>query len=232
MKTIGLIGGLSWESSAEYYRIINERVREKLGGLHSAKVIMFSVDFYEIEKLVREDKNHMVCEMLTSAAKNLELVGADVLLICSNTAHRFAKNIQDNIKIPLLHIADKTAERIISSGINKVALLGTKFTMEGAFYKDRLASYNIETLIPDDKERLVIDEMIFKELCVGVTKQSSKNKLKQIIQELQKKGAQGVILGCTELWMLIKPEDCSIPIFDTARIHAEAVVDYALKGMS
>lgn len=226
MKTIGLIGGLSWESSAEYYRIINERVREKLGGLHSAKIIMFSVDFHEIYKLVQEDKDDEVGKILTDAAKKLETAGADVLLICSNKAHRFADKIQNNIKIPLLHIADKTAERIVSSGINKVALLGTKSVMEEPFYKERLTSYNIETLIPDEQDRIIIDETIFKELCMGVIKQSSKDKFKEIIQGLQKNGAKGVILGCTELWMLIKPEDCSIPIFDTARIHAEASVDY------
>ncbi len=228
MKTIGLIGGLSWESSAEYYRIINERVREKLGDLHSAKSIMISVDFYEIQNLVREDHSDKVGEILVDAAKKLELAGADVLLICANTAHRFADKIQKNIKISFLHIADKTAEKIVSANINKVALLGTRFTMEEPFYKERLSHYKIETLIPNEQDRGMINEIIFKELCMGVVKRESKEKFQAVIQDLKKKGAQGVILGCTEMWMLIKSEDCSIPIFDTARIHAEAAVDYAL----
>lgn len=232
MKTIGLIGGLSWESSAEYYRIINERVREKLGDLHSAKSVMISVDFYEIQNLVREDHSDKVGEILVDAAKKLELAGADVLLICANTAHRFADKIQKNIKISLLHIADKTAEKIVSANINKVALLGTRVTMEELFYKERLSHYKIETLIPNEQDREMINEIIFKELCMGVVKRESKEKFQAVIEDLKKKGAQGVILGCTEMWMLIKSEDCSIPIFDTARIHAEAAVDYALKDIA
>jgi aspartate racemase len=230
MKTIGLIGGLTCESSAEYYRIINERVRQKLGGSHSAKSIMLSVDFYEIEQLVKEGKWSGIGDVLIDAAQRLEMAGADLLIICANTPHRFASQIQESIKIPLIHIADKAAEKIVAAGIQKVGLLGTKITMEESFYKDRLKAYNIQTLIPNEPDRITINETIFKELSMGIVNPISKEKFKQIIEELQRQGAQGIVLGCTELWMLVKPEDCSIPVFDTAQIHAEAAVDYVLQN--
>ena len=229
MKTIGLIGGLSWESTAEYYRIINETVRQKLGGLHSAKIVMVSLNFSEIKELVQKNEQTKVLETLIDAAKRLEQAGADCLLICANTAHRFADKIQENIRIPLVHITDKTAEQILESGIQKVGLLGTKVTMEETFYRGRLLEkYNIQTVTPDEQDRLIIDQIIFKELCAGVINEDSKAMFKTIIQKLQQQGVQGIILGCTEIWMLVKPEDCLLPLFDTAKIHAVSAVDFAI----
>jgi aspartate racemase len=190
---------------------------------------MLSVDFYEIEQFVKEKKWDKIGGVLIDAAKRLELAGADLLIICANTPHRFAKEIQGNINIPLLHIADKAAEKIVAAGIKKVGLLGTKVTMEEDFYKDRLKAYDIQTLIPNEPDRIMINETIFKELSMGIVSPASKEKFKAIIEVLQRQGAQGIVLGCTELWMLVKPEDCSIPVFDTAQIHAGAAVDAVLQ---
>ena len=229
MKTIGLIGGMSWESSLEYYRIINERVKEKLGGLHSAKCLMYSVDFEEVEKLQHQGQWGEAAKLMIDAAKRLECGGADFVVICTNTMHRMADELQQNIQIPILHIADATAEKIKASGYKKVGLLGTKFTMEENFYKGRLIEkYNLGVTIPDEAERQSIHDVIYKELCLGIVQQSSKNRFKAIIENLSKKGAEAVILGCTEIPLLIKQEDVTVPLLDTTRIHAEAAVDFAL----
>jgi aspartate racemase len=229
MKIIGLIGGMSWESSLEYYRIINERIREKLGGLHSAKSLLYSVDFEEVEKLQRLGKWGEATKIMIDAARRIELGGADFLVICTNTMHRMAEEMQQSIKIPILHIADATAEKIKAAGYKKIGLLGTKFTMEENFYKGRLIEkYDMEVLIPDEVERQYVHDVIYKELCLGIVQQNSKNRFKEIIENLSKKGVQAVILGCTEIPLLIKQEDVSIPLFDTTRIHAESAVDFAL----
>jgi aspartate racemase len=229
MKIIGLIGGMSWESSLEYYRIINERIREILGGLHSAKSLLYSVDFEEVEKLQRLGKWGEATKIMIDAARRIELGGADFVVICTNTMHRMAEEMQQSIKIPILHIADATAEKIKAAGYKKIGLLGTKFTMEENFYKGRLIEkYDMEVLIPDEVERQYVHDVIYKELCLGIVQQNSKNRFKEIIENLSKKGVQAVILGCTEIPLLIKQEDVSIPLFDTTRIHAESAVDFAL----
>jgi aspartate racemase len=230
MKTIGLIGGMSWESTMEYYRIINEAVRERLGGLHSAKIVMYSVDFEEIEQLQYEGRWDEATNLMIDAAKRVERGGADFVLICTNTMHRMADDVARNVSIPLLHIADATAERVVSSGLARVGLLGTKFTMEQDFYKGRLVEkYGLEVLIPNELDRQIVHNIIYRELCLGEIKNSSREQLKAIIKRLDDNGAQGVILGCTELPLLIKQGDCPIPLFDTAAIHAEAAVEYALR---
>jgi len=230
MKTIGLIGGMSWESSAEYYRIINETVKEKLGGLHSAKCIMYSVDFEEIEKLQHEGKWKEATELMIDAAKRIEKGGADFVVICTNTMHKMADEVQSNINIPLLHIADAAAEKIMSKGLKKVGLLGTKFTMEEDFYKGRLSNkFGLDVTIPEEDEREIVHNIIYKELCLGEIKESSKEKFKKIIENLVSGGAEGIILGCTEIPLLIKQEDCPVPLFDTTKIHAQSAVELALK---
>ena len=230
MKTIGLIGGMSWESSTEYYRIINETVKEKLGGLHSAKCIMYSVDFEEVEKLQHEGKWKEATELMIDAAKRIERAGADFVLICTNTMHKMADDVQSSINIPLLHIVDATAEKIISKGLKKVGLLGTKFTMEEDFYKERLRKFGLEIIIPEEEERKIIHTIIFKELCLGEIKESSRKKFKDIIENLISKGAEGIILGCTEIPLLIREKDCSVPVFDTTRIHAQAAVEFSINA--
>ena len=230
MKTIGLIGGMSWESTAEYYRIINEAVRERLGRSHSAKIIMFSVDFEEVRELHRARNWDEATNLMIDAAKRVERGGADFALICTNTLHKMAEDVQANISIPLLHIADVTAEKVISLSLKKVGLLGTKFTMEQNFYKGRLKDkYSLDVVIPNEADRQVVDNVIFNELCLGKIKDSSREQTKTIMKSLVDNGAQGIILGCTELPLLIKQEDCSVPIFDTTAIHAKAAVDYALR---
>jgi aspartate racemase len=229
MKTIGLIGGMSWESSAEYYRIINETMKEKLGGLHSAKCIMYSVDFEEIEKLQHAGKWKEATEVMIDAAKRVEKGGADFIVICTNTMHKMADEVQSNINIPLLHIADATAEKIRSKGLKKVGLLGTKFTMEEDFYKGRLSNtFGLDVIIPEEDERKIVHDIIYKELCLGKIKKSSKKRFKKIIENLVSRGAEGIILGCTEIPLLIKQEDCSVPLFDTTEIHARSAVELSL----
>lgn len=231
MKIIGLIGGMSWESSLEYYRIINEGVKEKLGGLHSAKCLMYSVDFEEIEKLQHQGKWEEATKIMIDVAKRLEQGGADFVVICTNTMHKMAEEMQQNIQIPLLHIADATAEKIKEAGYKKIGLLGTKFTMEENFYKGRLIEkFGMEVIIPDEAERQEVHDVIYKELCLGVIQQKSKDRFKIIIENLAKKGAEAVILGCTEIPLLIHQDDVSIPLFDTTRIHAESAVEYSLKN--
>ena len=229
MKTIGLIGGMSWESSTEYYKIINSTINKRLGGLHSAKILMYSFDFAEIEELQHKNKWDEAINLMVDAAKRLEKANADFILICTNTMHKMAEDITKNINIPLLHIADVTAEEAKSKNIRKIGLLGTKFTMEQDFYKDRLKKHNIETLIPTDSQREVVHNIIYKELCLGEIRDSSRESIKDIIYSLSDNGAQGIVLGCTELPLLIKQDDSNIPLFDTTVIHAKAAVDFSLK---
>ena len=230
MKTIGLIGGMSWESSLEYYRIINEQVKEKLGGFHSAESLMFSVDFDEIEKLQYQGNWKDATKIMVDAAKRLEKGGADFVVLCTNTMHKTADDVQNNIKIPLLHITDATAERIKAKGLRKIGLLGTKFTMEEDFYKGRLIKkYGLNVLIPNERDRQIVNDVIYHELCLGKINQSSKSQFIKIIDKFVDNGAEAVILGCTEIPLLIKQKDVKIPLFDTTRIHAEAAVEYALK---
>ncbi len=230
MKTIGLIGGMSWESSSEYYRIINETVRERLGGLHSAECIMYSADFEDIANLQHQDKWEELTKLMIDFAQTLERAGADLIVICTNTMHKMAEEIQNNINIPLLHIADVTAEKIIEKGLSKLGLLGTEFTMEEDFYKKRLKErYNLDVIIPSDNDRKIIDNIIYNELCLGVKKESSKEKFKEVIKKLISDGADGVILGCTEIQLLISQEDVEAPLFDTTAIHSKAAVEFALK---
>lgn len=229
MKIIGLIGGMSWESSAEYYRIINETVKERLGGLHSGKILMYSVDFQEIEQLQHAEKWNEATQFMTDAARRLEKGGAEFVLIGTNTMHKMADEVASAINIPLLHIADAAAAAIKEKGIQKVGLLGTKFTMEQDFYKGRLADrYHLDVLIPDIGDREIVHRIIYDELCLGQILDESRNKFRQIIQKLVKNGAQGIILGCTEIPLLVKSEDSPVPLFDTTLIHARKAVEYAL----
>ena len=230
MKTIGLIGGMSWESSIEYYRIINETAKAKLGGLHSAKSIMYSVDFAEIEILQHQGKWGEAAQMLIDVAKNLENSGADFIVLCTNTMHKVADDIQANVKIPLLHIADATAQLVKDSGIRKIGLLGTRFTMEEEFYKGRLSQkYGLNVNVPNAQEREIVHRIIYDELIIGEIRQHSKEQYIGIIEQMVHQGAEGVILGCTEIGLLIHKQDSQVPLFDTTRIHAEAAVEYALK---
>ena len=231
MKTIGLIGGMSWESSIEYYRIINEATKAKLGGLHSAKSIMLSVDFAEMEILQHQNRWAEAAEMLIDAAKRLESGGAEFVVLCTNTMHKVAGDIQANIKIPLLHIADATAQRVKDAGIQKIGLLGTRFTMEEEFYKGRLIQkYGLDVRVPDAQQREIIHRVIYDELVLGKIEQRSKKHYIEIIEQMVSQGAEGVILGCTEIGLLIHQEDSPVPLFDTTRIHAEAAVEQALKS--
>lgn len=229
MKTIGLIGGMSWRSSLEYYRIINEMIQKKLGGWHSAKILMYSVDFDEID-LEHATKDWIKSDkILIDAAKKLEKGGADFIVLCANTAHAMADEIQENIKIPVLHIADATAEKIKSSKIRNVGLLGTKFTMQEDFYKGRLEKkHKLKVIIPQEKEREIINKEI-NNLCLGKTNPLAKQQFIDVINNLVKNGAEAVILGCTEISLLVQQKDVKVPLFDTTRIHAESAVEYSLK---
>lgn len=230
MKTIGLIGGMSWESSIEYYRIINEITRTKLGGLHSARSVMCSVDFAEVEVLQHQNKWVEAAELLIDAARNLEKGGADFIVLCTNTMHKVADEIQASIQIPFLHIADATAQRVKHSGIEKIGLLGTRFTMEEDFYKGRLTQkYGLDVRVPAAQERELIHRVIYDELVVGRIEPESKEHYIAIIEQMVSDGAEGIILGCTEIGLLVHQEDTRVPLFDTTRIHAEAAVEYALK---
>jgi aspartate racemase len=229
MKTIGLIGGMSWESSIEYYRMINESVREKLGGLHSARVVMFSFDFDEIVRLQKADNWDRATELLSQAARALETAGADVILICTNTMHKIAADVKESTSIPLLHIASATGVQVQKQGIKKIGLLGTRFTMEQSFYKGILTDeFAFEVIVPDENDRVVIHDIIFNELCRGKILMESRAKYLTIINSLKARGAEGIILGCTEIGLLVHDNDVDLPIFDTTRIHAEAAVDFAL----
>ena len=229
MKTIGLLGGMSWESSAEYYRMINEAVRERLGGLHSADCLMYSFDFAEIEALQMADDWETATHRMIAASRQIERGGADCLLICTNTMHLMADDVMNSIDIPLIHIADPTAEAIKADGLQKVALLGTRFTMEKDFYKGRLIEqHGLDVCIPDEEGRRIVHDIVYEELVVGIIKEESRKQYQAIIQSLVDEGAQGVILGCTEIGLLIKPEHSPVPVFDTTELHALAGVDFAL----
>ncbi|HLO11887.1 MAG TPA: aspartate/glutamate racemase family protein [Pseudoneobacillus sp.] len=229
MKTIGLIGGMSWESTVSYYRLINEGIKQELGGLHSAKCILYSVDFAEIESYQATNQWEQAGELLTTAAKSLEKAGADFIMICTNTMHKVIPQILPNIHIPILHIADATATKINENGIKRVGLLGTKYTMEQNFYTSRIEQQGIEILLPDSNDRETVNKIIYEELCLGIMKEESKKSYQAIIRNLIQMGAEAIILGCTEIGLLIKQEDYSIPIMDTTIIHAEEGVKIALK---
>ena len=231
MKVIGLIGGMSWESTAEYYRIINKTVKERLGGLHSAKILLYSVDFSEVATLQTEGRWPEATKFMCAAAQHIERGGADCVLICTNTMHKMAPEVQSTVTIPLLHIADTTAIEIKKKGIKRIALLGTKYTMEEDFYKGRLVDdYDLDVFIPPEDGRTIVNRVIYEELCLGKVVEESRNQFQQIIHDLNRRGVEGVILGCTEISLLINQDDSPLPLFDTTAIHAQAAVDFALEG--
>lgn len=229
MKIIGLIGGMSWESSSEYYRIINEEVKLRLGGFHSAKCILYSVDFEEIENFQRKSEWGKAAQILNDAARSLELAGAEFIVICTNTMHKVASKILSGIRIPLLHIADVTAQQVLLSGIKTIGLLGTRYTMEHDFYKSRLEVQGIKVLVPKETDRVTVNTVIYNELCLGQILDESRAKYKRIIQDLVEQGAGGIILGCTEIGLLVKAEDSTVPLFDTTLLHAKGAVKLAFE---
>jgi aspartate racemase len=230
MKTIGLIGGMSFESTITYYQVINEKIKEKLGGFHSAKVLLYSVDFQEIEECQSTGNWDKSAEILTHAAKNLETAGADFILICTNTMHKVAPQIQDQIKIPIIHIAEATSMALHKKNIKKALLLGTKYTMTEDFFKEKIIESGIEVMIPDRQEIELINHIIFDELCLGIQSEDSRNQLLTIIKVMRDRGAEGVILGCTEIGLLINQTNSVLPVFDTTLIHAEKAVLLALEN--
>ena len=230
-KVIGLIGGMSWESSAEYYRIINQTVRARLGGLRSARCLMWSFDFGEIEALQHAGRWDDAAAEMIAAAQRLERGGADFVVICTNTMHRMADQVQAAIGLPLLHIADPTAAKIRSTGLRKVGLLGTAFTMEHDFYKGRLVDqHGLDVLVPGEDDRALVHRVIYEELVQGRAEPSSRQAYREVIARLVERGAEAVILGCTEIMLLVRPEDSAVPLFDTTALHAEAAVDLAVAG--
>jgi aspartate racemase len=232
VKTIGLIGGMSWESSIEYYRIINEVTKSKLGGLHSAKSVMYSVDFAEIEALQHQDRWQEAAEIMIAAAQSVERSGADFVVLCTNTMHKLADEIEANIQVPFLHIADATAEKIQARGIQKIGLLGTRFTMEQDFYRGRLETkHGLEAIVPNDEERALVHRVIYEELCLGIINPESKQQYIEIMNHLVRSGADGIILGCTEIELLVQTEDATVELFPTTRIHAEAAVERAIAAV-
>lgn len=231
MKTIGLLGGMSWESTLLYYKQINEEIKNQLGDLHSAKIVLYSVDFDEIEKLQHEGNWEKTAEILIKASQNIEKAGADFLLICTNTMHKVANQVQENIKIPIIHIADSTAKKLQNEGIKRVGLLGTAFTMKENFYKDRISNnFGIEVVTPDEEDIKIVHKIIYEELCLGIINDNSKKEYLRIINELKCKACEGIILGCTEIGILIKQNDTNIKLFDTTKIHALDAVKLALKN--
>ena len=228
MKTIGIIGGLSWFSTTVYYKTINELTNQRLGGSHSARILLYSVDFNDFKTLQEKNDWEGIEKLLTDIAQRLEKAGANCIVMATNTPHLVADIISQKIKIPLLHIAEETAKEITSQKINKVGLIGTKFTMENSFFKNRLAKYDIEAIIPNNSDRDFIHNSIFEELTKGIFKAETKNKYVQIIAELEKQGAKGIIFGCTEISLLLNQTDLSIMLFDTTSIHSRAAVDFAL----
>ncbi|MFZ1388377.1 MAG: aspartate/glutamate racemase family protein [Thiolinea sp.] len=229
MKTIGLLGGMSWESSAEYYRAINQAVKQTLGGLHSAKLVLYSVDFAEIEHFQQSGDWQSAGALLQKAAQSLQAAGADCVVLCTNTMHKVAEPVSEGLSIPLLHIADATAIQLVKAGIKTVGLLGTNFTMEQAFYKERLVEhYGLKVLIPNEADRQIIHQVIYQELCLGEVKAASKAEYLRIIQTLAEQGVEAVILGCTEIGLLVQQADTAVKLFDTTAIHAQAAVDFAL----
>ncbi len=229
MKTIGLLGGMSWESTLPYYRHINEAVRERLGGLHSARLVLYSLDFHEIEALQRQGDWAAAGTLLADAARRLESAGADFLLLCTNTMHKVADAIEAASALPLLHIADPTAAAIQAAGLQRVGLLGTRFTMEQPFYRQRLEDrHGIQVLVPDEPDRAEVHRVIYEELCRGVVSEASRQAYRQVISRLVARGAQAVILGCTEIGLLVRADDAEVPLFDTCALHAQAAADRAL----
>lgn len=229
MKTIGLIGGMSWESTLPYYRHVNEAIRARLGGLHSARLVLYSVDFHEIEQLQRSGDWQRAGELLGEAAAALERVGAEFLVLCTNTMHKVADAIEQAVCIPLLHIADPTAAAIRAAGLQRVGLLGTRFTMEQPFYRERLESrHGIQVLVPDEADRQLVHRVIYEELCLGTVREASRQAYREVIARLVAQGAQAVILGCTEIGLLIGAEDAVVPLFDTTLLHAGAAAEQAL----
>jgi len=231
-RVIGLLGGMSWESTAEYYRLMNELVRDRLGGLHSARCIISSVDFADIEKLQVAHRWDDAGQLLANATKGLEAAGAELLLICTNTMHKVAEQIQDAVSIPLLHLVDVTAAAVTASGLKTIGLLGTAFTMEQPFYRDRFAAHGLTVLIPSDDDRAAVHRVIYDELCVGIVSDQSRQLYRDVITRLVASGAQGIVLGCTEIELLISAGDSSVPVFATTRLHVEAAVAAALDGVS
>jgi aspartate racemase len=228
-KQIGLIGGMSWESSAEYYRLLNETVRARFGGLQSARVLLLSVNFDEIATLQRAGDWAALTGKMVECAQALERGGAEMVLICTNTMHKMADEVQAAVGIPLLHIADATAAKVNQAGLKKVGLLGTLYTMEQDFYRERLArSFGLEVLVPEEMDRNLVHQVIFSELCVGQSLEASRQVYQQIMQRLVDRGAEGIILGCTEIMLLIGQKDCPVPLFDTTAIHVEAALEFAL----
>ena len=231
MKTIGMIGGMSWESTVPYYREANELVKRRLGGLHSARIALCSVDFHDIELLQASERWDEAGEALARAARSVEAAGADFLVLCTNTMHKVAPAIEAAVSIPLLHIADATAAAVKAAGVRRVGLLGTRFTMEQDFYRGRLEErHGLEVLVPRDEDRGLVHRVIYEELCIGLVSEESRERFREVIRRLVARGAEGVILGCTEIAMLVSPPDSPVPVFDTTRIHAAAAVDLALDG--
>jgi aspartate racemase len=229
MRTIGLIGGMSWESSAEYYRLINEAVKERLGGLHSARSVMLTVDFAEIEAMQQGGRWDEAGVALAAAARSLERAGADCLVLCTNTMHKVADAVTADLGIPFIHIADPTAAAVRARGLRRIGLLGTRFTMEEPFYRGRLADrHELEVLTPEAADRAVVNRVIYEELCLGVVRDESRARYREIMARLVARGAEGIILGCTEITLLVSQPDSEVPLFDTTRLHALAAVDFAL----
>lgn len=230
MQTIGLLGGMSWESTELYYRLINEKVKQRLGGLHSAKIVLVSVDFQEIETLQHQNRWEEAGKLLAKAGQQVEAAGADFLLICTNTMHKVAPQIEQAISIPILHLADATAVRIKQRGLKKVGLLGTNFTMEQDFYRGRLEQHGLEVIVPNAADRAIVHGVIYDELCLGQVQDASRQEFLRIIDDLHAQGAEGIIEGCTEIVMLVQQQHTNVPLFDTTAIHAEAAVERALKN--
>ncbi len=231
MRTIGLIGGMSWESTVPYYQHINRLVGERLGGLHSARLVLYSIDFHDLEILQHENRWDEAGAMLAGAAVSLERAGADCLLICANTMHKVAPAVEAAVRIPLLHIADATGEAVRRRGLRRVGLLGTKYTMEETFLRSRVSErFGLDVIIPGAEAREAVHAVIYGELCRGIIADASRDRYRQIVKDLEVAGAEGVILGCTEIGLLLRDEDADIPLFDTTRLHAEAAVEYALAG--
>ncbi len=228
MKTIGLLGGMSWESTASYYKNINEGVKAQLGGLHSAKICLYSVDFAEIEKLQHQGRWDDTAVILSNAAKNIEAGGADFILICTNTMHKVAEKIEQSLSIPLIHIADATAEQLAADGAKRVGLLGTQFTMEQGFYKNRISDkYGIEVIVPSSEDQSAVHNIIYSELCLGNIQETSRERYIQVIEKLHNQGAEAVILGCTEISLLVQQQHTNVPLYDTTLIHASKAVKLA-----
>ena len=229
MKRIGLLGGMSWESSAEYYRLINEATRERLGGLHSADCLLRSIDFVDVERLQRTGDWHQAGALLAAEATALEAAGAELLVLCTNTMHKVADAITDAIEIPFVHIADTTAQAVLGRGLKSVGLLATAYTMEQDFYVGRLRDvHGLDVLVPDEPDRRIVHDVIYKELCVGVIADDSRTQYQRIIADLADRGAEGILLGCTEIDLLVGPQDSPVPVFDTTRLHAHRAVELAL----